>query len=118
MSLLRVDVDCGRVAVPAAAGVADRNFSGGLAGISLCEPDLSAAGLGFDARVFWVALLSGSDDRGDSGRARAAAQGDRSIEAHLCGIYSLAMDTGGDAFCEWAARFAEKPGVLPDGGGE
>ena len=41
-----------------------------------------------------------------------------SPQAHLRGIHSVAVDSGGNAFCEWAARFAEKPGVPSDCRGE
>src|SRR5271156_4939101 len=114
MPLLRFDVGCGRAGVPPEVGGANGDLSGWFACVSLCEPDLSSAGFGFDAGVLWLAVFSGADDCGDSGKACKTAQGDRSPEAHLLGIYSAAVDTGGDAFCEWPARFAEIPGLLSD----
>src|SRR5579859_4803064 len=113
MSLVRFDVHCRGIAVPAQAGGANGSVSSRLARISLRQPDLSSSRFGLDAGVLWTAVFSGADDCRHSGKARAAAPGPRSPEAYLCRIHSAALDSGGYAVCERQARFAEKSDVLP-----
>src|SRR5580765_1654771 len=114
MSLLRFDLHCRGIAIPAEAGGANCRLSRWLACFSLRQPDLSATRSGLDAGVLWTAVFFGADDCGHSGKTGAAAPGSGDSEADLCWIHTVAVDFGRDAVCERQTGFAKKPGLLSD----
>src|SRR5713101_2196071 len=94
MSLLRPHLDGRGIGVSQAADQTDLFFPGWLIAFSLHHTNLSAAGSGLDAGFLWSFVLYRP---GDCSAARSPCQktsGNRSPQANLCRLYSVAMDSG------------------------
>src|ERR1035437_478368 len=118
MSGLRLDVGCVGTGVLPPLAESHCRLSGGLACLSVCQPDLSTAGPRLDAGFFWFAFFPGADAGVFLGPARPQSPGTRNSQAHLLRIHSFALAVGGGAFPERQARFAEKSRLPPFVGGK